>query len=58
MEPKKRKRELIRTAVSINIIYEIAKVDLGSKGQTKDPSRGRHLSGLYNKRNGLKIGLI
>ena len=35
-------------------MYENAKVDLGSKGQTRDFSRERHLSKLYNKKNGLK----
>jgi len=54
VEPKKPRRELIRTAVSINIIYGIAKVDLGSRGQIKDLNRKRHLSELYNKRNSLK----
>ena len=58
MEPKKQKRELIKTAVNIDTICEIAKIDLGSRGQTKDSSRERHLSGLYNKRNSLRIGLI
>ncbi len=33
---------------------EITKVDLGSKGQTKDLSKRRHLSGLYSKKNNLK----
>jgi len=37
---------------------ETVKVNLGSRGQTKDFSRERHLSGLYNKRNGLRIRLI
>ena len=39
-------------------MHKNIKVDLGSKGQTKDFSRERHLSRLYNKRNSLKIGLI
>ena len=34
------------------------KADLGSRGQIKDFSKKRHLSGLYNKRNSLRIGLI
>ena len=58
MEPKKQKRELIRTAVSIDIIYKITKVDLGNRGETKDFSRRRYLNRLYNKKSGLKIGLI
>ena len=58
MEPKKLRWELIGTAVSIDIIYKIAEVDLRSRGQTKDFSRERRLSRLYNKRNGLRIGLI
>ena len=58
MELKKPKGELIRTAVSIDTMYEIAKVDLGSRGQTKDLSRRRCLSGLYNKKNSLKRGHI
>ena len=37
---------------------ENAKADLGSRGQTKDSSRERHLSGLYNRRNSLRIELI
>jgi len=39
-------------------MYGNAGVDLGSRGQTKDPNRGRHLSGLYSKKNGLKMELI
>ena len=35
-----------------------AEVDLGSRGQTKDFSKERHLNKLYNKRNSLKIELI
>jgi len=42
----------------MDTIYKIAEVDLGSRGQTKDFSRERYLSKLYNKRNSLKIGLI
>ena len=33
-------------------------VDLGSRGQTKDFSKERRLSGLYNKRNSSKTELI
>ena len=33
-------------------------VDLGNRGQTKDSNRERYLSGLYNKKNNLKIELI
>jgi len=29
-----------------------------SRGQTRDLSSRRRLGGLYNKKNGLKIGLI
>jgi len=29
-----------------------------SKGQTRDLSSRRRLGGLYNKKNGLKIGLV
>ena len=58
MEPKKLKGELVRTAVNINTTHEITKVDLGSKGQTKDLYRKRHLSEPYSKRNGLKRGYI
>ena len=54
MEPKRPKGELVGTAVSIDITREIAEVNLGSKGQTKDLSRRRHLSGLCSKKNGLK----
>ncbi len=39
-------------------MQENAKTDLGSRGQTKDPNRGRCLGGLYNKRNNLKMELI
>ena len=55
---KKLKRELTETAVDKDTIYKNIKVDLGSRGQTKDFSRERHLSKLYNKRNGLRIGLV
>ena len=55
---KKLERELIETAVNKDTTRETVKADLGSRGQTKDFSRERHLSGLYNKRNGLKIGFI
>jgi len=58
MEPKKQKRELIKTAVNIDTICEIAKIDLGSRGQTKYLNRKRQLNGLYSKRNGLKRGHI
>ena len=58
MELKKPKRELIRTAVSIDTTHKIAKVDLGSRGQTKDLNKRRYLSRLYSKRNGLKRGHI
>ena len=58
MELKRPRRELVGTVVSIDTICEIAKVDPGSRGQTKDSSRERYLSGLHNKRNGLKTGLI
>ena len=58
MEPKKPKREFIRTIVSIDTTREIAKGDLGSRGQTKDFSRRRYLSELYNKKNSLKRGHI
>ena len=58
MEPKKLKRELVRTIVNINTTREIAKVNLGSRGQTKDFSKKRCLSKLYSKRNGLKRGYI
>ena len=51
MELKKPKRELVRIAVNIDTMREIAEVDLESGGQTRDLSRRRHLSGLYNKRN-------
>ena len=39
-------------------IYKNVGADLGSKGQTKDLSKGRHLSGLYNKKSGLKKELV
>jgi len=55
---KKLKRELVRTAVSIDTIHKIAKVDPGSRGQTKDLCRKRHLNRLYSKKNGLKRGYI
>ena len=32
-------------------MYKTIKADLGSRGQTKDFSRERYLSGLYNKKN-------
>ena len=50
--------ELVETVVSWDTMCENIEADLGSRGQTKDFSRERHLSELYNKRNGLKIGLI
>ena len=58
MELKKPRRELVGTVVSIDTICEIAKVDPGSRGQTKDLSRRRHLSGLHSKKNSLKRGHI
>ena len=58
MVPKKLKRELTETVVGKDITRGNVKVDLGSKGQTKDSSRKRYLSGLYNKRSSLKIGLV
>jgi len=58
VELKRLKRELVRTVGSIDITCEIAKVDLESRGQTKDFSRRRYLSELYNKKNGLRMGLI
>jgi len=58
MELKKQKRELVRTAVSIDTTREIAEVDLGSRGQTKDLNKRRYLSRLYSKRNSLKRGYI
>ncbi len=58
MVPKKLERELIETAVSWDTTRETVEADLGSRGQTKDFSRERRLSRLYNKRNGLRIGLI
>ena len=58
MVPKKRKRELIETIVSQDIIRKNVEIDLGSKGQTKDFSKERYLSRLYNKKNGLRIELI
>ncbi len=54
----KPKKELIETTVSQDTMCENTKADLGSKGQTMDFSRERHLSGLYNKRNSSRIGLI
>jgi len=33
-------------------------ISLGSKGWTKDPKRGRYLSGFYNKNSGVKIKFI
>ena len=58
MEPKKLKRELVRTAISIDIMCKITEVDLGSRGQTKDFSRRRCLSELYNKKSGSKRGHV
>jgi len=58
VELEKLKGELVRTVVSIDIIYKITEVDLGSRGQTKDLSKRRYLSGLYSKRNNLKRELI
>jgi len=58
VELKKLKGELVRTAVSIDTIREIAEVDLGDKGQIKDLNRRRHLSGPYNRKSGLKRELI
>ena len=55
---KKLEREFIETAVDKDTMHKTIEIDLGSRGQTKDSSRERHLSGLYNKRNGLGIGLI
>ena len=54
MDLKRLKGKLVGTAVSMDTIHKIAKVDLGSRGQTKDFSRRRYLSELYSKRNGLK----
>ena len=39
-------------------MYKNVKVDLGSRGQTKDFSRERHLSELHSKRNGLRMGFV
>ncbi len=58
MVPKKLKEELIETVVGKGTTYKTAEVDLGSRGQTKDFSRERYLSELYNKRNGSRIELI
>ena len=58
MELKKLRRELIRTIVSTDTIYEITKVDLGSRGQTKNLNKRRHLSELHSKRNSLRRGHI
>ena len=58
MEPKKLKRGPIRTIESTDTIRGITKVDPGSRGQTKDLSRKRHLSGLYSKKNSSKRGYI
>ncbi len=58
MIPKKLRRELTETAVDKDTTHKTIKADLGSKVQTKDSSRERYLSELYNKRNGLRIGLI
>ena len=55
---KRLKRELVGTAVSMDTTRETAEVDLGSRGQTKDPSKGRYLSRLYNKKSSLKIELV
>ena len=55
---KKLKKELVETVVDKDIICKTVKADLGSRGQTKDFSRERHLSRLYNKRNSLGIGFI
>jgi len=37
---------------------DIKIISLGSKGQTKDLITGRHLNGLYNSRNSIKIKFI
>ncbi len=55
---EKLERELVEGVVSQDTIYKIAEVDLGSRGQTKDFSRERYLSELYNKRDSLRMGLI
>ena len=55
---KRLRRELAETVVGKDIIHKTVKADLGSRGQTKDSNKERCLSGLYNKRNGLKMGLV
>ena len=44
--------------VSWDTMRENAEADLGSRGQTKDSSRERRLSKLYNKKNSLRTELI
>ena len=58
MVPRKLKREFIETIIDKGTIYKTVKADLRSRGQTKDFSRERYLSRLYNKRNSLRMGLI
>ena len=57
MVPGKQKKKLIETAVDKGTTRETIKANLGSRGQTKDFSKKRCLSGLYSKRNGLRIEL-
>ena len=60
MAPRKPGREFARTVKNLDITEKIVKIrkNPGSKGRTKDLSKKRCLNGLYNKRNGLKIGLV
>ena len=51
-KPKGRKRNYRNLEVK-NLVIKGPR----SKGQTRDLSSRRHLGGLHNKKNGLKIGL-
>jgi len=57
---KKPKKETIENVESINIMQENVEVKrrLRSKGWTKDPKKGRCLSGLYSKNSSIKTELI
>ena len=58
MVPKKKERELVEAVEKWATTQKTIKASPGSRGQTKDLSRRRCLSGLYNKRNGLLKELI
>ncbi len=48
---RKEERELIRIVGNKAIMQKNVGVSLGSKGQTRDFNKKRHLSRLYNKKN-------